>query len=54
MKRWVIRNPGKNYRKVEIMGDGKIVPTLMASDYKSPDLVIEIIDDETANATKSR
>ena len=40
----VIRNPEKSYKRILLLEGGRIVPTLLATDYKSPHLVIEYED----------
>ena len=45
MKQIVMRNPGKNYGRLETVGD--LMPTLLATDYKSPPLCIEQYEDDT-------
>jgi hypothetical protein len=43
METYVMRNPQKNYGRIEY---GSVAGTLLATDYKSPPLVLNIEYDE--------
>ena len=45
MKTMVMRNPEKNYGRFE--PDADPAPTLLATDYKSPPLCIEVYEEDT-------